>query len=366
MTKILNHWYRKYFSDPQAVVLAFLLITGSAIVLFFGGMLAPVFASAVIAYVLEGLVSTMERWRIPRFLAVSLVLVVFLAFLLFLLFGLVPLLSAQLTQLVQELPNMIQRGQKVLLLLPERYPNFITEEQVRELFAAMRAGVTHLGQNLVSLSLASISQLFSLVLYLVLLPVLVFFFLRDKKKIMNWFRGYLPNNRRVANQVGQEMDQQLGNYIRGKFTEILIVGAVSFLAFRVLGLHYAMLLGALVGLSVVVPYVGAVAVTVPVVLIAYFQFGGTQQFLYVLVTYTVIQVLDGNLLVPWLFSEAVNLHPIAIVSAVLLFGGLWGFWGVFFAIPLATLVKAVMTAWPRTAVDDPQDTAPSDPDQAPA
>lgn len=67
--------------------------------------------------------------------------------------------------------------------------------------------------------------------------------------------------------------------------------------------------------------------------------------------YSVIQALDGNVLVPLLFSEAVNLHPIAIILSVLVFGGLWGFWGVFFAIPLATLVKALYNAWPRT--DDP-------------
>jgi putative permease len=62
--------------------------------------------------------------------------------------------------------------------------------------------------------------------------------------------------------------------------------------------------------------------------------------------YLVIQVLDGNVLVPLLFSEAVNLHPVAIVIAVLFFGGVWGLWGVFFAIPLATMVNALLSAWP--------------------
>ena len=69
--------------------------------------------------------------------------------------------------------------------------------------------------------------------------------------------------------------------------------------------------------------------------------------LYVISAYTVIQFLDGNVLVPVLFSEVVNLHPLAIIVAVLFFGGLWGMWGVFFAIPLATLIQAVINAWPR-------------------
>ena len=128
--------------------------------------------------------------------------------------------------------------------------------------------------------------------------------------------------------------------------EILIVGTVTWIVFEAMGLQYAMLLGVVVGLSVIVPYIGAAVVTFPVAIVAFFQFGASAYFAYIIIAYLVIQALDGNVLVPLLFSEAVNLHPIAIIVAVLFFGGLWGFWGVFFAIPLATLVKAVLNAWP--------------------
>jgi putative permease len=103
----------------------------------------------------------------------------------------------------------------------------------------------------------------------------------------------------------------------------------------------------MVGLSVLVPYIGAALVTLPVAIIGFFQFGWGNDFLYLMLVYSVIQALDGNVLVPLLFSEAVNLHPISIIVAVLVFGTLWGFWGVFFAIPLATLVKAIINAWPK-------------------
>jgi putative permease len=88
-------------------------------------------------------------------------------------------------------------------------------------------------------------------------------------------------------------------------------------------------------------------VSIPVLLIAYFQWGLTTEFVYVSLGYAIIQFLDGMVLVPLLFSEAVNLHPVVIITAVLFFGGLWGLWGVFFAIPLATLVKSIMNAWPQ-------------------
>jgi putative permease len=116
-----------------------------------------------------------------------------------------------------------------------------------------------------------------------------------------------------------------------------------------MGLNFSMLLGFLVGISVLVPYVGAVVMTFPVALVAYFQFGWSGDLAWIIVAYGIIQALDGNVLVPLLFSEVVNLHPIAIIVAVLFFGGIWGFWGVFFAIPLAILFQAVLKAWPRRA-----------------
>ena len=143
------------------------------------------------------------------------------------------------------------------------------------------------------------------------------------------------------------MDQQIANYVRGKAVEILLVGSVTFLAFLLLGLNYAVLLAVLVGLSVLIPYIGATIVTVPVAAVAYLQFGWGGDFALVMVIYGVIQFIDGNILVPLLFSEAVNLHPVAIITAILFFGGVWGFWGIFFAIPLATLLKAVINAWPK-------------------
>jgi len=148
--------------------------------------------------------------------------------------------------------------------------------------------------------------------------------------------------------VWGDVDSQIGNYIRGKFWEILIVWFFTFICFAYFGMQFSMLLAVLVGVSVLIPYVGAAVVTIPVFLIAWFQWGWSSDFIYVVVAYLTIQALDGNLLVPLLFSEVVNIHPVAIIVAVLFFGGIWGIWGVFFAIPLATLVQAVIVAWPKS------------------
>ena len=266
----------------------------------------------------------------------------------FILFGLMPLLSKQVSQFFQEVPEMMRNIQGLLLRLPEQYPDLVSEEYVWELNSNLRDSFSALGQNVLSFSLASMPAVVTILVYLILVPLMIFFFLKDKVVVIDWMASFLPKERHLVNEVWIEMDAQIGNYVRGKFNEILIVGSASYIVFVILGLNYAFLLAMVVGLSVLIPYIGAAIVTLPVALVGYFQWGlnADYNFTWLMISYFVIQFLDGNVLVPILFSEAVNLHPIAIIVAILVFGGLWGFWGVFFAIPLATLVKALINVWP--------------------
>jgi len=347
MIDVLTSWYRRHFSSPQVVMLAVLLISGFTIIIFLGDILIPLLASIVIAYLLEALVLKLEKYGVPRLAAVFIVFTVFMTLLVTSVVGLVPLISEQLTQFFKEMPRMISRLQEILLQLPGHYPHFISEEYIKEIMRSFSSEAGAMGQMALSFSLSSLRGVITWLVYLILIIILVFFFLKDKQAIVEWMTHYLPKERDLAKQVWHEMDQQIGNYVRGKIVEILIVGAASFVAFAWMGLNYAVLLALLVGLSVLVPFVGATIVTIPVALIAFFQWGWSSEFAYLMLAYGIIQALDGNILVPLLFSEAVNLHPVAIIVSIVLFGGLWGVWGVFFAIPLATLVKAVLNAWPQ-------------------
>ena len=348
MFNFINTWYKRYFTDPQASLLVIFMVFGLLIFLTMGKMLAPLLAAIVIAYLLEGAVSKLEKHDIERFTSVNIVYFLFLIFMGYILFGLLPLLSKQVSQFFQEVPEMIRNIQGLLLRLPEQYPDVISEDYVWELNTNIRDSLSDLGQNVLSFSLASVPAVISILVYLILVPLMIFFFLKDKKILIEWTANFLPKDRHLVNEVWVEMDAQIGNYIRGKFNEILIVGSVSYIAFVILGLNYAFLLAMIVGLSVLIPYIGAAIVTLPIALVGYFQWGLTSDynFAWLMISYFVIQFLDGNVLVPILFSEAVNLHPLAIIVAILVFGGLWGFWGVFFAIPLATLVKALINVWP--------------------
>ncbi len=351
--ELVRQWFQRHFSDPQVVILALVLLLGFVVVITMGKMLAPVLAALVLAYLLEGLVVALQRLGAPRLIAVVLVFLIFIVALVFALLGLLPKLSYQVTQLFQQLPNIIGKGQNVIMHLPERYPELVSEAQVADLMNAIRSELAGLGQRVVSASVASLVGVMMLLIYLVLVPLLVFFFLKDKQRIIGWLQGYMPKERALTTQVWQDVNVQIANYVRGKVWEILIVGGVTYVTFVAMGLQYAVLLSTLAGLSVIIPYIGAAAVTLPIAAIAFFQLGWSSEAWYILLAYGVIQALDGNVLVPLLFSEVVNLHPVAIIIAVLVFGGVWGFWGVFFAIPLATLVQAVLKAWPKKPLAGP-------------
>ena len=346
MKQLLNDFYDRYFHDEESVILLLLLVVGLVVLLLLGGMLAPLIAAIIIAYLMQGLVNVLLRFNLSERLAFALVYTLFIGIFLLMLLILLPQAWNQLGLLINELPNLLSQWQSSLMTLPENYPSLVSEQQIEEFIAGVRGELGAYGQIVLEYSLASIPGIITWIIFLILVPILVFFVMKDKVQLIAWAGNFLPRNRPLMSRIWLEMDQQISNYIRGKVVEIMIAGSSNYLAFVILGINYALLLSVLVGLSVMVPYIGATVITLPIAAVAYVQWGIGGQFYTVLIVYLILQIIDGNILVPVIFSEAVNLHPVAIIAAVLLFGGLWGLAGVFFAIPLATLIKAIMNSWP--------------------
>jgi len=346
MLDIFHKWYRRYLFEEESVLLLVLLTIGVVLLMSIGDILAPVLAALVLAFLMEGLADQLERHGLPQWLGVTVAYVVFVGVFFAVTLGLAPLVWRQLASLAAEMPRMLEQGRQLVSILPERYPDLVSAAQINEVSAVVKAEIGGLGQAILTRSFASIPSILTVLVYMILIPMLVFFFLKDKEQLLEWAGGFLPRERPLLRQIWSEMNLQFANYARGKVLEIIIVGVVSYAAFSWMGLNYAALLGLSVGLSVIIPYIGAALVTLPVAMVAFFQWGLGSEFYSLCAVYLIIQALDGNVLVPLLFSEAVNLHPVAIIMAVLFFGGIWGLWGVFFAIPLATMIKAIINAWP--------------------
>lgn len=353
--EVIGGWINAHFSNEEAIYLVVLLVAAFVVLFFFGAYIAPVLAGLIFAYVLSGIVDRLIELQVPRLAAVWIVFVLFAGSAIALVIGIVPLIWRQLTESVNAMPGVIDQLRILVADASGEFPGIFSPTAVEGWLAALNAELTEIGKDLLQGLVAQVPNIFGIIIYLILLPISVFFFLKDGKRMVARVLAMLPQHRTLLDSVGREMNVQIANYIRGKAIEILIVGTVTYAAFLFLGLNYAALLGFIVGISVLVPFVGAAVVTLPVAAVGFLQYGWSWDFAYVMAAYGVIQALDGNVLVPVLFSEANDLHPVTIIVAVLAFGGLWGFWGIFFAIPLATLLKAIFNAWPRTAVAEAPD-----------
>lgn len=342
----INDWFRRHFADRQLVILIVVMASVALALYLVGDIMTPVITAIIIAFLLQGGINRLERYGVPHWLAFWLAFITGFAGFLVLLLMLLPIMIREGVALIQQVPSMMGQARRILSQLPEEYPDLITQSQLNDIIGTVSAEILELGQTLLSYSFTSAVTVFALIVYAVLVPFMVFFMVRDKDRILAWILAFLPEERPLTNQVWSEIDRYIDAYIQGKVWEILIIGTITYITFALLGLQYAVLLATITGLSVLIPYIGAFGVSVPVAFVAFYQFGISAEFAYVVGAYIVIQILDGNVLVPLLFSEAVSLHPVAIIIAVLFFGGLWGFWGVFFAIPLATVFSAVISAWP--------------------
>ena len=347
MIKLIKDWYTDNFTDPNQVSLALVLIFSVIVTYILVQTIAPILVAIVLAYMLEGLVQhLMKITTATRHFSVIVVFLLFLIISILTLFMLLPLLLDQLTLLVKSLPEIFNKSKQLILGFYDEN-EYIPKDYIDNIFLGLQGETSKVGNSIFTFSLASAGGLFAIIVYAILVPIMIFFMLFDKETINSWIARFFPKKLELTRRAYSELNLKIGNYIRCKFIEIMIVWISSFILFFVLGLNYSLLLSFLCGLSVIIPYVGMIAVTIPIILVAYFQWALGSEFWYVIIGHLLIQAVDGNVVVPILFSDAVNIHPFAILLSILFFGSVWGIWGVFFAIPLAVLISTILNVWPE-------------------
>lgn len=342
---------RSSFSDPQIIILLLIVAVAGTLLSFAAEILAPILAGVVIAWMLETATQALQRLGLSRSGAAGVLTTLFVATLALVLFLLTPLLLSQIAQLARQLPGMFTSIQALIIGLPDLYPELFDRAQVQGFVADVNADIAVLGQELLRQSVSQLPTLATIAIYLFILPLLVFFLIRDSSAILSWLGGFLPDHRPLADEVWREIVVKMGGYVRGRVYEMVIVGLVCYAAFWAMGLDFAALLAALSGASVLIPYFGAPLVGVPIAITAFAQWGFGPEFFWVLAVYSLIQTIDGTILGTLLLAGTVNLHPVAVIVAVLVFGDMFGFWGLFFAVPLASVGQVVLDAWRKRVRD---------------
>ena len=342
----INKLFNKLFSNEESLIFSLLILTFLLVLYFFGGLLTPFIISLIFAYLLIGLTKNLIKYGLTELVSLIISYVIFLLSGIGFLVWLIPLIFQQTQAFFIEVPIWLNNFRSFIEDLVQSNQELVSSDQISSFFTEFIGRLSSISQGVLDASISGIQDTLVFSIYLIMIPVLVFFFLFDKERIVRGFLMLLPKKRVMLSEVWIEMDDQLSNYVWGKGVEILIVGFAAAVIFGIMGLNYTALLSIIVGVSVLIPYVGAFLATIPVVVVAFLQFGIGFDLYMIVGLYLLLQALDGYLLVPILFSDAVKLHPVVIMLAVFVFGGIFGFWGAFFSIPLATFIKAVWNSWP--------------------
>ena len=376
MIKLFRSWYSRHFSTPGTIEFALVLLAAFVIVYYFMWLVGPLVVALCIAYCLDwGVRFGIKKFKISRTTASAVTIVLFVGFSIGIMVFIVPKIVQQANQFYTNLQKIsitaqgerkddfdtlvATRTYEFIEALPDPIPSMFSQSEIDQYVVQARASIlsniTSIIRNQV---MPSVVNAMTWLMYMIIVPIFTFLMLANKETLQNRFRRYiLPTNQNVIHDFWIKINKQLEAYIRGKILHIIIITIVNTLAFMLLGVNYAFLLGFGVGLSVIIPYVGAALITIPVVLIPVFQFGFCSYLIWILVVYLIIQLLDSNVLTPFLFSKAMNLDAFSILSAILIFGGLWGFWGVFFSIPLATFIGSMFKYWPNKNLDGQMEAA---------
>ncbi|MGN1280965.1 MAG: AI-2E family transporter [Succinivibrio sp.] len=371
MISLLTKWYKRHFSAPGTVEFALVLIGVFLVVYYLMWLVGPLVVALCIAYCLDwGVRFLIHRFNLSRMLSSIITMTVFVGLSVGILVFIVPKVIQQGNQFYQNLQKIssenvnieneeggfdqiiASRLHSLIVTLPDPISSMVTESEIESMVAHSRAVVFANTTNIIKNQIMpSVVNVMSWLVYMIVVPIFVFLMLANKPVLQKRIRTYiLPNNQALIHEFWPQLNAQIDGYIRGKLLHITIISIVNSIAFMCLGLNYALLLGVGVGLSVVIPYVGAVIITIPVLLVALFQFGPSSMLIWVIVVYLVIQLLDSNVLTPLLFSKAMNLDAFSILASIMIFGTLWGFWGVFFSIPLATFIRTLIVNWPSSEI----------------
>ncbi|MBI2379946.1 MAG: AI-2E family transporter [Gammaproteobacteria bacterium] len=313
-----------------------------------GPVLTPFLVSAAFAYLGDPLADALERWRVPRGGAVALVFSFLILLGVLSLLLVVPLLERQLLALVGKLPGFLDWLQATgLPWLSMRTGLDMSMLSVTQLKPALTEHWQSAGSALgfvmstLSSSGAAIVGWFG---NLMLIPVVTFYLLRDWDVLVRQIHALVP--RRYAPGVAQiagECDEVLSAFVRGQLLVMMGLGAVYATGLWFVGLEVALLIGMIAGLASIVPYLGFIVGIIAASIAAFMQFQDWQPLVYVALVFGVGQIIEGFVLTPWLVGDRIGLHPVAVIFAILAGGQLFGFVGILLALPLAAVIKVLLS-----------------------
>src|SRR5699024_5186856 len=311
-----------------------------AIVSFFWHLLLPFLIAVLIAYLLYPVIKKMHAYIMPKSLAILMIYLLFFGGIGYLGYRVYPAVIQQISELQEQLPQLIDMYREFIYSLYE-YTSFLPENVHDRMDQLIYEAEMYI-ENLLTDVVRGFTKIFDMIIIITVIPVLVFYFLKDFAAIKNYFKTWIPEKYHAQTRLlCRAIDEGLGNYIRGQFVVCLFVGLAAFVLFKFLDVPYALLLAIIMALTNIIPYFGPIIGAIPAVAITATISG--KLVLIVLAGIFIIQVIDGNLLSPYIVGKSVNIHPIAIIFALLLGGQISGVIGMILAVPVLAVINVIVS-----------------------
>ena len=354
-------WFFKWFLDNKAVTvfLVALLLGLNIFILskisflfipvidFLSVVMLPVILSGLLFYLLNPLVDLMEKYKINRVLAISIIFVIIAVLLIIGLAVAIPNLQRQVVIFAQNVPSYLEDADRVIDdLVTKRLPDDF-RPQLEQVLAQFSTQATAWASNISSKAVNWVSAIISgtsqVIVALIIMPFMLFYLLRDGKGLRDYITQFLPNKlREPVGKVLSDVNQQLANYVRGQITVAVIVAIMFIIFFKIIGLRYAVALGVTAGVLNLVPYLGSFLAMLPALVLG--LIAGPVMLLKVIIVFIVEQTIEGRFVSPLILGSQLNIHPITILFVLLTSGSMFGIWGVLLGIPIYASAKVVISA----------------------
>lgn len=306
-------------------------------------ILIPFIIGLGIAYILAPLVNLLEKKRIPRVIAILMLLLPIIAIFPLIGFLIISGLIGEIQGLTEKIPYMIQQIQlfsgtvidKLIELGIEIDPNIIANTITSHLTNILSGIFTTIGQIG-----KGIGSIIIVVYNLVFIPLSAYLFLSDREKIADWFKNlFNVEDRKQINEFIDRLNVSLARFFRGELLLMLIVGCIVGFALWILGIKYYLLLGVVAGICNLIPNIGYILSFVPAILIGLLSPNPLVNVIKIASVYIGEQLLENFYLGPVIIGKSSNLHPVVVMVVLILGGVIFGFWGVIVAVPATIIIR---------------------------
>ena len=355
-------WFFKWFLDNKAItVFLVTLLMGlnifilskisfifSPVIEFLGVIMLPVILAGLLYYLLNPIVDWMEKHKINRLVAITIVFVLIAFFFFWGLAVAIPSLQHQVMAFVRNVPAYLKQADKFIDDVVTKYISADFKPQIEEYTSNLSSQITDWASNFSSRAVNWAGNLISttsqIVVAIIIMPFILFYLLRDGKNLKGYVTQFLPTKFRASfGQVMTDINSQLANYVRGQVTVAIIVALMFIVFFKIIGLRYGVTLGVIAGVLNLVPYLGSFLAMLPALAIGLIA-GGPVMLAKVIVVFIVEQTIEGRFVSPLVLGSQLSIHPITILFVLLTSGTMFGIWGVFLGIPAYASAKVAIAA----------------------